>query len=28
MLKIQAGNLKQLKIVLKADTNGALEAIK
>ncbi len=28
MSKIKAGNLKQLKIVLKADTNGALEAIK
>ncbi len=28
MSKIKAWNLKQLKIVLKADTNGALEAIK
>lgn len=28
MLKIKSGNLKQLKIVLKADTNGSLEAIK
>lgn len=28
MSKIKAGNLKQLKIVLKADTNGALEAMK
>jgi len=28
MAKIKSGNLKQLKIVLKADTNGSLEAIK
>ncbi|RKW21583.1 translation initiation factor IF-2 [Candidatus Gracilibacteria bacterium] len=28
MSKIKAGNLKQLKIILKADTNGSLEAIK
>jgi len=28
MSKIRSGNLNQLKIVLKADTNGALEAIK
>lgn len=28
MLKIKSGNLKQLKIVLKADTNGSLEAVK
>ena len=28
MSKIQAGNLKQLKIVLKADSNGSLEAMK
>ncbi len=28
MLKIKSGNLKQLKIVVKADTNGSLEAIK
>lgn len=28
MSKIKSGNLKQLKIVLKSDTNGSLEAIK
>ena len=28
MLKIKSGNLKHLKIVVKADTNGSLEAIK
>lgn len=28
MSKIKAGNLKQLKLIVKADTNGALEAIK
>jgi len=28
MSKIRSGNLNQLKIVLKADTNGALEAVK
>jgi translation initiation factor IF-2 len=28
MSKIKSGNLKQLKIILKADTNGSLEAIK
>ncbi|MBS9775439.1 translation initiation factor IF-2 [Candidatus Gracilibacteria bacterium] len=28
MMKIKAGNLKQLKVILKADTNGSLEAIK
>jgi translation initiation factor IF-2 len=28
MSKIKAGNLKQLKIILKSDTNGSLEAIK
>lgn len=28
MLKIKSWNLKQLKVVLKADTNGSLEAIK
>ncbi len=28
MSKIKAGSLKQLKIILKADTNGSLEAIK
>ena len=28
MWKIKAGNLKQLKVILKADTNGSLEAIK
>ncbi|MDD3302798.1 MAG: translation initiation factor IF-2 [Candidatus Gracilibacteria bacterium] len=28
MSKIKSGNLKQLKIVVKADTNGSLEAIK
>lgn len=28
MSKIKSGNLKHLKIVLKADTNGSLEAIK
>jgi hypothetical protein len=28
MSRIKAGNLKQLKIILKADTNGSLEAIK
>lgn len=28
MSKIRSGNLKQLKIVVKADTNGSLEAIK
>jgi translation initiation factor IF-2 len=28
MLKIKSGNLKQLKVVVKADTNGSLEAIK
>ncbi len=28
MSKIKAGNLKQLKLVVKADTNGSLEAIK
>ncbi|MFK7780382.1 MAG: translation initiation factor IF-2, partial [Candidatus Gracilibacteria bacterium] len=28
MSKIKAGNLKQLKIILKANTNGALEAIR
>ncbi|MCP4522771.1 MAG: translation initiation factor IF-2 [Candidatus Gracilibacteria bacterium] len=28
MSKIKAGNLKQLKVIVKADTNGALEAIK
>lgn len=28
MSKIKAGNLKQLKIILKADTNGSLEAMK
>lgn len=28
MSKIKAGNLKQLKVIVKADTNGALEAMK
>jgi translation initiation factor IF-2 len=28
MSKIKSGNLKHLKIVVKADTNGSLEAIK
>jgi translation initiation factor IF-2 len=28
MSKIKSGSLKQLKIILKADTNGSLEAIK
>ncbi len=28
MSKIKAGNLKQLKVLIKADTNGSLEAIK
>jgi len=28
MSKIKSGNLKQLKAVVKADTNGSLEAIK
>lgn len=28
MSKIKSGNLKHLKVVLKADTNGSLEAIK
>jgi len=28
MSKIKSGSLKQLKIVIKADTNGSLEAIK
>lgn len=28
MSKIQAGNLQQLKVIVKADTNGSLEAIK
>jgi len=28
MSKIHAGNLKQLKVVLKADSNGSLEAMK
>jgi translation initiation factor IF-2 len=28
MSKIKAGNLKQLKVVLKADSNGSLEAMK
>lgn len=28
MSRIQSGNLKQLKVVVKADTNGSLEAIK
>jgi translation initiation factor IF-2 len=28
MSRIKSGTLKQLKIVVKADTNGSLEAIK
>ncbi|MDR2411389.1 MAG: hypothetical protein LBD88_02090 [Candidatus Peribacteria bacterium] len=28
MSKIKSGSLKHLKVVLKADTNGSLEAIK
>ncbi|MGB2110455.1 MAG: hypothetical protein ACPHY8_00510 [Patescibacteria group bacterium] len=28
MSKIKAGSLKQLKVIVKADTNGALEAMK
>lgn len=28
MSRIHSGNLKQLKVVVKADTNGSLEAIK
>jgi translation initiation factor IF-2 len=28
MSRIQSGNLKQLKVLVKADTNGSLEAIK
>jgi len=28
MSKIQAGNLQQLKVVVKADSNGSLEAMK
>jgi translation initiation factor IF-2 len=28
MSRIKAGSLKQLKIIVKADTNGSLEAIK
>lgn len=28
MMKIKSGKLKQLKVVLKSDTNGSLEAIK
>jgi translation initiation factor IF-2 len=28
MSKIKSGSLKQLKVVVKADTNGSLEAIK
>ena len=28
MSRLQAGNLKEIKVVLKADTNGSLEAVK
>jgi len=28
MSKIKAGNLQKLKVVLKADTNGSLEAVR